>query len=190
MIFYPSAYSICWPTRLQRLMLQIFLRRVRVPFRVTVCTQPAVGVYWDSTPFDCFRWDFEVYIYISFTLFTCDCTLIYTLMYCVCQHTDPGMAQIHRGLTRLESGRYTLLLCRFQFSLGEQSIRDLQPLHSVGSKPFVFVQDIVILLHWIDTLVLNLREILTTAVLHQPFHFKGTPMQGSKSTREILCIFA
>ena len=54
---------------------------------------------------DCFRWDFKVYI--SFTLFTCGCTLIYTLMYCVCQHTDPGMAQIHRGLTRFESGRYT-----------------------------------------------------------------------------------
>ena len=28
----------------------IFLRRVRVRFRVTVYTQLAVGVYWDSTP--------------------------------------------------------------------------------------------------------------------------------------------
>ena len=99
------AYSICWPTRLQRLMLQIFfLRRVRVRFRVTVYTQLAVGVYWDSTPLTASAEIFKVYI--SFTLFTCDCTLIYTLMYCVCQHTDPGMAQIHRGLTRFESGRY------------------------------------------------------------------------------------
>lgn len=54
---------------------------------------------------DCFHLDFEVYI--NFTLFTCDCTLIYTLIYCVCQHTDPGMAQIQRGLTLFESGRYT-----------------------------------------------------------------------------------
>ena len=83
----------------------IFLRRVRVRFRVTVYTQLAVGVYWDSTPLTASAEIFKVYI--SFTLFTCDCTLIYTLMYCVCQHTDPGMAQIHRGLTRLESGRYS-----------------------------------------------------------------------------------
>ena len=75
----------------------IFLRRVRVWFRVTVYTQLAVGVYWDSTPLTASAEIFKVYI--SFTLFTCDCTLIYTLMYCVCQHTDPGMAQIHRGLT-------------------------------------------------------------------------------------------
>jgi len=56
-------HSMYWPTWLQRLMLQIsFLRRVRVRFRVTVYTQPAVGVYGDSTPVDCFRWDFKVYI--------------------------------------------------------------------------------------------------------------------------------
>ena len=82
----------------------IFLRRVRVRFRVTVYTQLAVGVYWDSTPLTASAEIFKVYI--SFTLFTCDCTLIYTLMYCVCQHTDPGMVQKHRGLSRLESGRY------------------------------------------------------------------------------------
>ena len=82
----------------------IFLRRVRVRFRVTVYTQLAVGVYWESTPLTASAEIFKVYI--SFTLFTCDCTLIYTLMYCVCQHTDPGMAQIHRGLTRFESGHY------------------------------------------------------------------------------------
>ena len=82
----------------------IFLRRVRVRFRVTVYTQLAVGVYWDSTPLTASAEIIKVYI--SFTLFTCDCTLIYTLMYCVCQHTDPGMAQKHRGLTRFESGRY------------------------------------------------------------------------------------
>ena len=75
----------------------IFLRRVRVRFRVTVYTQLAVGVYWDSTPLTVSAEILKVYI--SFTLFTCDCTLIYTLMYCVCQHTDPGMAQIHRDLT-------------------------------------------------------------------------------------------
>ena len=82
----------------------IFLRRVRVRFRVTVYTQLAVGVYWDSTPMTASAEILKVYI--SFTLFTCDCTLIYTLMYCVCEHTDPGMAQKHKGLTRLESGRY------------------------------------------------------------------------------------
>ena len=35
--------------------------------------------------------------------------------------------------------------------------------------------------YWIDTLVLKLREILTAAVLHHPFLFKGTPTQGSKA---------
>ena len=65
-----------------------------------------LGVYWDSTPLTVSAEIFQVYI--GFTLFTCDCTLIYTLMYCVCQHTDRGMAQIHRGLTRFESGRYIL----------------------------------------------------------------------------------
>ena len=55
------------------------------------------------------RWLFPLRfeVYISFTLFTCDCTLIYTLMYCVCQHTDPGMAQNTQRLDRLRSGRYT-----------------------------------------------------------------------------------
>ena len=54
--------------------------------------------WWDSTPV----WLFPLSImrYISFyVIYTCDCTLIYTLMYCVCQHTDPGMAQKHRDLT-------------------------------------------------------------------------------------------
>ena len=57
-------------------------------------------------------------------------------------------------------------------------------------QAFVFVQDLVILLHWIDTLVLKQREILTTAMLHHPFRFEGTPTLGSKATGEILCIFA
>ena len=87
------------------LCCRYFLRRVSVRFRVTVYTQLAIGVYWDCTPLTASTEIFKVYI--SFTLFTCDCTLIYTLMYCVCQHTDPGMAQKHRGLTRLESSRYT-----------------------------------------------------------------------------------
>ena len=60
----------------------IFLRRVRVRFRVTVYSQLAVGVYWDSIPLSASADIFKVYI--SFMLFTCDCTLIYTLMYCVC----------------------------------------------------------------------------------------------------------
>ena len=45
----------------------IFLRRVRVRFRVTVYTQLAVGVYWDSTPLTASAEIFKVYI--SFTLF-------------------------------------------------------------------------------------------------------------------------
>ena len=53
----------------------------------------------------------------------------------------------------------------------------------------MFVQDLEILLHEIDTLVLKLREILTIDALHHPFRFEGTPTQGSKATGEILCIF-
>ena len=74
--------------------------------------------------------------------------------------TAPGSIHIHRLHLRFY---FALLLCCIQFSLGKQSIRDWQPLHSVGSKFFVFLQDLEILLHWIDTLVLKLREILTTA---------------------------
>ena len=50
--------------------------------------------------------------------------------------TAPGPIHIHRLHLRFY---FALLLCCFQFSLGEQSIRDWQPLHSVGSKLFVFV---------------------------------------------------
>ena len=50
-------HSMYWPTRLQRLMLQICsFRRVRVRYRVTVYTQPADGVDGTPHPFDCFRW--------------------------------------------------------------------------------------------------------------------------------------
>ena len=109
MTFYPLSYVTCRHIQYADLhgcnvlCCRYVLRRVRVRFRVTVYTQLAVGVYWDSTPLTASAEIFKVYI--SFTLFTCDCTLIYTLMYCVCQHTDPGMAQKHRGLTRFESGR-------------------------------------------------------------------------------------
>ena len=114
MIFYPLSYVTCRHIQYADLhgcnvlCCRYFLRRVRVRFRVTVYTQLVVGVYWDSTPLTASAEIFKVYI--SFTLFTCDCTLIYTLMYCVCQHTDLGMAQMHRGLTRFESGRYNNII--------------------------------------------------------------------------------
>ena len=76
MVFLP-VHSMYWPTWLQRLMLQIsFLRWVRVRFRVTVYTQPAVGVYGDSTPVDCFRWDlrgiyqfYVIYMWLHFDIY-------------------------------------------------------------------------------------------------------------------------
>ena len=75
--------------------------------------------------------------------------------------TAPGSIHIHR----LHLGFYfALLLCCFQFSLGKQSIRDWQPLHSVGCKLFVFVQVLVTWhapptgsIPWFS----KLREILT-----------------------------
>ena len=87
-----------WPTRLQRIMLQIFPRRVRITIQGYGLHSTCRWRWWDSTPV----WLFPLSImrYISFyVIYTCDCTLIYTLMYCVCQHTDPGMAQKHRDLT-------------------------------------------------------------------------------------------
>ena len=45
--------------------------------------------------------------------------------------TAPGSIHIYRFHFRFY---FALLLCCFQFSLGKQSIRDWQPLHSVGSK--------------------------------------------------------
>ena len=95
--------------------------------------------------------------------------------------TAPGSIHIHRLHLRFY---FALLLCFFQFSLGEQSIRDWQPLHSVGSKLFVFVHALVILLHWIDTLVLKLREILIATVLHHPFLFKGKPNASSRGSKK------
>ena len=45
--------------------------------------------------------------------------------------TAPGSIHMHRLHLRFY---FALLLCCFQFSLGKQSIRDWQPLHSVGCK--------------------------------------------------------
>ena len=45
--------------------------------------------------------------------------------------TAPGSIHIHHLHLRFY---FALLLCCFQFSLGKQSIRDWQPLHSVGCK--------------------------------------------------------
>ena len=75
-----------------------FFRRVRLWYMVTVYTQLADGVDGTPHPTICFRCDLWG-IYQFYVIYTCDCTLLYTLMYCVCQHTDPGMAQIHKGLT-------------------------------------------------------------------------------------------
>ena len=58
--------------------------------------------------------------------------------------TAPGSIHIHRLHLRFY---FALLLCCFQFSLGKQSIRDWQPLHSVGCKLFVFVH---VLVTWRD----------------------------------------
>ena len=66
--------------------------------------------------------------------------------------TAPGSIHTYRFYFRFY---FALFLCFFLFSLGKQSIRDWQPLHSVGCKLFVFVQVLVIILHWIDTLVLK-----------------------------------
>ena len=100
--------------------------------------------------------------------------------------TAPGSIHIHHLHLCFY---FALLLCCFQFSLGKQSIRYWQALHSVGSKRFVFVQDLVILLHWIDTLVLKLREILTASVLHHYFLFKGkTNSSKSPSTCQFLAL--
>ena len=95
--------------------------------------------------------------------------------------TAPGSIHIHRLHLRFY---FALLLCCFQFSLGKQSIRDWQPLHSVGSRFFVFVQDLVLLLHLVDTLVLKLREILISTLLHHPFLFKGKPTQCSRGRKK------
>ena len=51
------------------LCCRYFLRRVRVRFRVTVCTQPAVGVYWDSTPLTASAEIFKVYIYQFYAIY-------------------------------------------------------------------------------------------------------------------------
>ena len=113
--------------------------------------------------------------------------------------TAPGSIHIHRLHLHFY---FALLLCCFQFSLGKQSIRDWQPLHSVGCKLFVFVQVLVIILHWIDTLVLKTegntyRRCVTSHFLLRgntnarlqghggnPLHtFLGSPLRHSRSRK-------
>ena len=66
--------------------------------------------------------------------------------------------------------------------------RDWQPLYRVGCKfVWLFVQvfsDLCIVSYWIDTLVLKLREILISTLLHHPFLFKGKTNASSRSSRK------
>ena len=101
--------------------------------------------------------------------------------------TAPGSINIYRLHLRFY---FALLLCCFQFSLGEQSIRDWQPLHSVGSKLFVFVQALVILLHWIDTLVLKTEGNIYHRCATSPFPLWGNTNARLQGHGGILCIFA
>ena len=100
--------------------------------------------------------------------------------------TAPGSIHTYRFHFRFY---FALLLCCFQFSLGKQSIRDWQPLHSVGSKLFVFVQVLVILLHWIDTLVLKPRDTYHRCAT-SPFPLRGNTNARLQGHGGILCIFA
>ena len=84
--------------------------------------------------------------------------------------TAPGSIHIHRLHLCFY---FALLLCCFQFSLGKQCIRDWQPLHSVVSKLFVFVQVLVIFLHWIDTLVLKTEGNTYRRCATSPFPLRG-----------------
>ena len=44
------------------------------------------------------------------------------------------------------------------------------------------IDDLCVVSYWIDTLVLKLREILISTLLHQPFLFKGKTNASSRSS--------
>ena len=85
---------------------------------------------------------------------------------------------------------FALFLCCFQFSLGKQYIRDWQPLHSVGCKLFVFVQVLLIILHWIYTLVLKTKGNTYRRCATLPFSLRGNTNARLQGHGGILCIFA
>ena len=61
------------------------------------------------------------------------------------------------------------------------------PFIALGASWCLFVQvfgDLCIVSYWIDTLVLKLREILISTLLHHPFLFKGKTNASSRSSRQ------
>ena len=61
--------------------------------------------------------------------------------------------------------------------------RDWQPIYRVGCKLFDYLcrYDLCVVSYWIDKLVLKLREILISTLLHHPFLFKGKTNASSRS---------
>ena len=101
--------------------------------------------------------------------------------------TAPG--SIHNYHLRFHFYFALFTFC-FEFSLCKQSIRDWQPLHSVGCKLFVFVQVLVTILHWIDTLVLKTEGNTYRRCATTPFPLRGNTNARLQGHGEILCIFA
>ena len=74
----------------------------------------------------------------------------------------------------------------YQISLLQVTVKGLKtPLSCWGHVVWLFVQvfcDLCIFSYWIDTLVLKLREIRISTLLHHPFLFKGKTNASSRSS--------
>ena len=74
----------------------------------------------------------------------------------------------------------------YQISLLQVTVKGLTtPLSHWMQVVWLFVQvfgDLWVVSYWIDTLVLKLREILISTLLHHPFLFKGKTNTSSRSS--------
>ena len=82
---------------------------------------------------------------------------------------------------------FTLLfIYLYQISLLQVTVKGLTtPLSRWVQVVWLFVQvlgDLCVVSYWIDTLVLKLREILISTLLHHPFLFKGKTNASSRSS--------
>mgnify|MGYP005831127451 CR=1 FL=1 len=85
---------------------------------------------------------------------------------------------------------FTLLfIYLYQISPLQVTVKGLTtPLSRWVQVVWLFVQvysDLCIVSYWIDTLVLKLREILISTLLHHPFLFKGKTNTSSRGSRKI-----
>ena len=123
----------------------IFLRRVRVRFRVTVYTQLAVGVYWDSTPLTASAEIFKVYIYQFYAIYMWLHFDIYIDVLCVPAYWSRDGTETQRldsfwvGSLHWASSYFHLIEIPFLFlKLGNWNVK--KEIKSIRNKEFLYTK--------------------------------------------------